>query len=85
MSSAKKKVPHVCNFIKKETPTQMFSSEFCEIFYEKFFILNTSGGYFWPLFSGNNRNKQNISFIISNEIEMTETFNEFFPNVVPPS
>ena len=24
--------PWVCNFIKKETPTQVFSCEFCEIF-----------------------------------------------------
>ena len=27
-----------CNFIKKETPTQMFSCEFCEIFKNTFFI-----------------------------------------------
>ena len=29
--------PDVCNFIKKETPVEMFSSEFCEIFKNIFF------------------------------------------------
>ena len=30
--------PQACNFIKKETLTQMFSYEFCEIFNNTFFI-----------------------------------------------
>ena len=29
--------PPVCNFIKKDTPTQVFSCEFCEIFKSTFF------------------------------------------------
>ena len=29
--------PKACNFIKKETPAQMFSCEFCEIFRNTFF------------------------------------------------
>ena len=30
------KRPQVCNFIKKETPTQVFSCEFYEIFKDNF-------------------------------------------------
>ena len=37
--------PQACNFIKKETPTQMFSCEFCEIL-RKPFLQNTC---FWSL------------------------------------
>ena len=37
------KRPEACNFFKKETPTQVFSGEFCEIFKNTIFI-NTSGG-----------------------------------------
>ena len=29
--------PQACNFIKKETVTQVFSCEFCEIFKNTFF------------------------------------------------
>ena len=32
-----------CNFIKKETLTQVFSCEFCEISKNTFFLQNTSG------------------------------------------
>ena len=32
-----------CNFIKKETVAQGFSSEFCKIFKNSFFTENTSG------------------------------------------
>ena len=31
-------MPEACNFIKKEALTQAFSSEFCEIFKNTFFI-----------------------------------------------
>ena len=30
-------MPKACNFIKKETPAQMFSCEFCEIFKNTYF------------------------------------------------
>ena len=30
-------MPQACNFIKKETPTQVFSCKFCEIFNNTFF------------------------------------------------
>ena len=33
-----------CHFIKKETPTQMFSYEFCDIFKNACFSKNTSSG-----------------------------------------
>ena len=38
--------PPACNFITKETLTQVISCEFCEIFQKNFFIKNTSDGYF---------------------------------------
>ena len=38
-----------CNFIKKETPTQVFSCE-CLKMFEKNFLWNTSGGCFWEWF-----------------------------------
>ena len=38
-----------CNFIKKETLTQVFSCEFLKLF-EKNFLWNTSGGCFWDGF-----------------------------------
>ena len=38
-----------CNFIKKETPTQVFSCEYLKMF-EKNFLWNTSGGCFWEWF-----------------------------------
>ena len=36
-----------CNLIKKETLVQVFSFEFCEIFNNTFFLLNTSAGFSW--------------------------------------
>ena len=36
-----------CNFIEKETLTQVFSCECCEIFKNTIFLQNTSGSYFW--------------------------------------
>ena len=30
-------MPKACNFIKKETPAQVFSCEFCEIFKNTYF------------------------------------------------
>ena len=38
--------PKACNFIKKETPAQVFSCEFCEIS-KKTFLQNTLGDCFW--------------------------------------
>ena len=38
-----------CNFIKKETPTQVFSCEFCEIFKNTIFIEHLSGVCFCTL------------------------------------
>ena len=35
-----------CNFIEKETPTQMFSCEICEIFENTFFYRTTPGDCF---------------------------------------
>ena len=32
-----RKTPHICNFIKKETLAQVFSSEFCKISKNTFF------------------------------------------------
>ena len=37
------------NFIKKETPTQVFSCE-CLKMFEKYFLWNASGGCFWEWF-----------------------------------
>ena len=39
--------PKTCNFITKETLAQLFSCQFCEIFWEHFFFQNTPGGRFW--------------------------------------
>ena len=36
----------VCNFVKKQTPGQVFSSEFCEIIKNTFFIEQLSGTAF---------------------------------------
>ena len=33
--------PQTCNFIKKETPTQVFSCEYCEILKNNFFYRTT--------------------------------------------
>ena len=41
----KKKVARACNFIKKESLTQVFSYEFCEISKNTFFLQNTSGPF----------------------------------------
>ena len=41
--------PQACNFIKKETLTQLFSCELCEIFIRTPFLQGTSGGFFWVL------------------------------------
>ena len=43
--SVKKKVASACNFIKKESLTQVFSYEFCEISKNTFFLQNTSGPF----------------------------------------
>ena len=44
-----RKTPVACNFIKKETPTQVFSSEFWEHFKNLFFtehLRTTTSGFF---------------------------------------
>ena len=38
INSVQKQPSEACNFIKKETPTQLFSYEFCEIFKNTIFI-----------------------------------------------
>ena len=43
--------PETCNFIKKETRTQVFLCKFCEIFQINF-LWNTSGGSFWNIYRG---------------------------------
>ena len=42
-----RKTPVACNFIKKETPTQVFSSEFWENFKNIFFYRTPQDDYFW--------------------------------------
>ena len=46
-----------CNFIKKETPTQLFSCEFCKNIFEQPILQNTSGGFI-RFFSGKHTLKQ---------------------------
>ena len=42
-----------CNFIKKETTSQVFSCEFCEIFTNAFFYRTPLDGCFWSEHSAN--------------------------------
>ena len=62
---SKKHLPPACNFIQKETPTQVFSCELCEIFKNTFFA-----EYLWTTTSNYGLITANTSNVL-----LTETRN----------
>ena len=70
--------PEACNFIEEETPTQVFSCKFCEIFKNTFFIeylWETASVFFWRKKKHNLNSKlERIKLLCYNFMFVLENF-----------